>query len=258
MYTIYLNYDKIFYDKSGEVLMTYFAYIKNSEDTSEIKIQEDRIKAYIVNQDIKITKNYKSNDSECKKIDKYFANKILNNLDYANGLIVSTLSSLGNSAHKILERVLQIKDKKITLHIAESNFILPSDNEDLYKFITAVISADKSIKDKRVELAKMTREKNENKIGRKAGKRTKSKFDKHKREIFKLYKLEVPITKILEKIIEKDDNLKEATAQGLGQYIKRIETSKEKKAQSDKERKEQLKQEKAMKLDEALFGKYNN
>ena len=235
--------------------MTYFAYIKNSDDANEIKIQEESIKNYTNKLNIRIIKTYKIETIDFKKIDKYFE-KALNELDHGNGLIISNMSSLGNSTNKILQRILQLKEKKITLHSVEDKFILPFDNEELYKLVKAVVSADKTYKDKRVELAKISREKSGKKIGRKAGKKTKSIFDKHKNRIFKLYELKVPKTKILEDIKEKDENLKNTTIQAIGLYIKRVEAKKEIKAQKNQENKKKLKQEKAKKLEEAVIWKH--
>ena len=61
--------------------------------------------------------------------------------------------------------------------------------------------------------------------GRKAGKKTKSVFDKHKRKILKELKLEIPKVKILENLKQIDISLEKITIQALTAYIKRKTTS---------------------------------
>mgnify|MGYP000955510322 CR=1 FL=1 len=160
--------------------MTYFAYIKNFEDNDEMNIQHELIKKYTATLNIDIIRTYKAEAIDSKKIDKHFE-QIITKLDHRNGLIISSMSSLGNSAYKILNRILQLKERNITLHCAADNFILPLDNEDIFKLLKAVVSTDRIYKDKRVELAKTSREKSGKKIGRKTGTKTKSIFDKHKK-----------------------------------------------------------------------------
>jgi hypothetical protein len=48
-------------------------------------------------------------------------------------------------------------------------------------------------------------------------------FDKYKSKIMKEYKQEIPKTKILANLKEKDDKLQNSSPQALGEYIKKIE-----------------------------------
>jgi hypothetical protein len=162
----------------------------------------------------------------CENASSYKINRSLNliirNLQPKNRLIVMTISDLGNTSNKILQRIKTILDKSCCIFIVDENLEISQKDIALMKIISSILHLEDSLKSKRNIAYKKTLQENKRKRGRKSGQKTKSMFDKHKSVIMRLYNQKVPITKILDKLKKEDSTLYYTSSQALGQYIKRV------------------------------------
>lgn len=98
--------------------------------------------------------------------------------------------------------------------------MLNGETNQTFLLLKTLYDIEKEHIKKRIVLAQKSCKSRNKKLGRKKGLKTKSIYDEHKKTIFKLFKLKVPKTKIIEEIGV-------GTPQGLGKYIKKIIEQKE-------------------------------
>ena len=160
---------------------------------------------------------------EIKQLKTYYINvnvdtEIINSfkdLENNSTLYIDNLTLLGDSVYKILNTLLEIYSKNIMLIVNERKINMLN-----FEDIKILVDFEKSKINKRLKKSKENLSKQESKR-KKIGRSNKSIFDKHKRMIFtRLNKKETKLS-ILNKIKEKNPNLKNLTPQALGQYIKK-------------------------------------
>ncbi len=205
--------------------MNEYTYIK-SNDEFDAQLEKKIISKYTSNSKIHITKEFRNE----KKISQYKIenniDQIINKLPKGDRLIVAELRILGNSSFKTLKRINSAYLKDISIYSVKENLLFDSKNQALGSMVVALLDIEESLKDRRLETAKSTRQKNKTKLGRKSGGKTKSMFDKHKRKILKLHSQGVTKRRILVEIKKDDQAIENTSPQALGQYIKKIESIK--------------------------------
>jgi len=214
--------------------MKYYAYRRIPDN---IESEEEKVRLI----------NYaKSSNTELLKDDitlcpisysLFKQNTLLNNtidkLSPGDILIIDSLESLGNSSSAILQRLHEIKKRRVELHLDKQIFILkPAD--DVYKILDSLFKIDHQHKLSKEKKVIATLEKSKKLRGRKKAKRIKSIFDKHKNIIMRQDALGVTKKGIIK-------NIEVGDAQALSKYIKRIKAEnieKEKLAKIEKEQDE--------------------
>ena len=141
-----------------------------------------------------------------------------NNLENVSTIHINNLSLLGDSIYQILNTLLRLYNKNITIFVNDKQ-IISLDFED----IEFIINFEKDNIKKRLSKTKKTlfiqsKKKTPTRIGRS----NKSVFDKYKKLIFlKLNNNETQVS-ILKSIKIKNPTLNNLTPQALSQYIKRV------------------------------------
>ncbi|MFY9078339.1 hypothetical protein [Aliarcobacter cryaerophilus] len=162
-------------------------------------------------------------EDKIKQLKTYYSNINVNaditnsfkDLENNSTLYIDNLTLLGDSVYKILNTLLEIYSKNIMLIVNERKINMLN-----FEDIKILVDFEKSKINKRLKKSKENLSKQESKR-KKIGRSNKSIFDKHKRMIFtRLNKKETKLS-ILNKIKEKNPNLKNLTPQALGQYIKK-------------------------------------
>lgn len=174
-----------------------------------------------INKDSKKIINYffGTNNSEIEYI------KSLKNLNLEDIIFIDELSSLGNTMYQIIGNIMEIINKGITIQIIKEELFFHKRSKSLlFSELELIAKIEKERIETRLEKAKKTMTDKSKNQGRKAGKKTKSVFDKHKRKILKELKLEIPKVKILENLKQIDISLEKITIQALTSYIKRKTT----------------------------------
>ena len=178
-----------------------------------------------INKDSKkiINNFFGTNNSEIEYI------KSLKNLNLKGMIFIDELSSLGNTMYQIIGNIMEIINKEITIHIIKEKLSFQGKNKSLsFSELELIAKIEKEKIETRLKKAKKTMNDKSKNQGRKAGKKTKSVFDKHKRKILKELKLEIPKVRILENLKQIDISLEKITIQALTAYIKRKTTSQNK------------------------------
>jgi len=193
-----------------------------------IKHQEDAINNLMNNSNIT---NYKTVESNLLKnihsFDRKIDQVIISMKEY-DCLTVSHLWILGQSMHRILKRLLTIYNKKCSLNIiANDIYIQPNDISIPMIFLLEMTKFGNALNGQKHEAVKNTLKLSGKKIGRVAGKKYKSKFDKHKNKIMKMHLEKKSKKKICETIGI-------GTPQAIGKYIKAVNEQTEKQKNKQK------------------------
>lgn len=156
--------------------------------------------------------------------DQKLIDKSLKEAPINSHIFVDNIGALGHSSFYILNRIKELKSKRITLHILNKGLTLHLGNELLFQVLESLLDFEISKIEHRTLTAKATREKKNTKLGRKVGQPVKSKYDKHKKRIMHLNKQGVPNTRIVKEI-------EMGTPQSLGKYIKQVKLEEKRKQQ---------------------------
>lgn len=182
-------------------------YVKYTKDENFVEVQESSIKKFC---------DFNNIDFQADIIKKNTINKILKKVSRGDSLIIYNLNILGNTIYKVLTELFKISEKDVKIISTNPNFnILNGKTNQTFDLLKILYNIEKENIERRIILAQKSCKSRNKKLGRKKGLKTKSIYDKHKKTIFKLFKLKVPKTKIIEEIGV-------GTPQGLGKYIKKI------------------------------------
>lgn len=144
-------------------------------------------------------------------------------------LIINSFENLGKTTYKIMDNINFIFEKKMNILIFSRNLILNYEDEKVTSLIKIILDfEDKNYSAQKLK-AKITREKNKSKIGRKPSNKSSSVFEKYKSFILKQKSSGIPNTKILTNLQNKDSIYKGKTVQALGSYINQTINKKSKK-----------------------------
>jgi len=204
--------------------MKIYTYIHVTNDYF-IQKEKEKIDLYTNSNKISITKEFRNEKELSQNNIQNYINEIITELSMGDRLIVLNLSILGNSSFKILQVLESAYLKSISIYSINQDLLICRENKELYSMAMSLLHVEKSLKRKKLLIAKETHQKNKTKPGRKSGKKTKSMFDKDRRKIMRLHKQGVPKTKILDEIKKSNQRLAYTSPQALGQYIKKIEQS---------------------------------
>lgn len=200
-------------------------------DIDCIARQKEAIKKYIEGEQIHLKKMYSSVKNATKNKENHEFDNFLDEIFYGDMLIVYDLSVFGETLPGILKKIGLIRQKGIELYCVFENLLIGTQNQILHSFVDALIQLDVTKQSKKSAAAASTRKNNGTKIGRKAGKKTKSMFDKYRKKILKMDNQGIPKTKILAMIKENDEEFANISVQALGQYIKKLERLRKERAQ---------------------------
>ena len=201
--------------------MAYYKFITHYDNLkTPIKRESYLINRYIKNKGL-------SGFIFEKAVDSSNISNAINELEADASLIIMNWNILGRTSKKIIKNLQNLFRKNITIHITQLKISISAENKELVSLIENLYNIDNNSKRSIIETATQTRQKNGTKLGRKAGMKTKSMFDKHKRFIMNQDKQGVPKSKILESIKSINPKLKDSSSQALGQYIKKVKLKKE-------------------------------
>lgn len=200
--------------------MSYYKFITHHDNLQQSsKTEKDIINRYLM-------KNKLPQLIDEIKVDSTNIADAINELVADSSLIIVHWNILGKTSKKIIENLQNALKKNITIHIAKMEMSISAENKELLSLIQNLFDIDNYSKRTKIEAATQTRQNNGTKLGRKAGMKTKSMFDRHKRFIMKQDKQGVPKSKILESIKIINLELKDSSSQALGQYIKKVKLKK--------------------------------
>lgn len=128
-------------------------------------------------------------------------------------LYIDNLTLLGDSVYKILNTLLELYNKNITLVVNERKINILN-----FEDIKILVDFEKNNIKKRISKSRNTLF---NQTSKRIGRSNKSVFDKYKKLIFQKLRNNETQVSILNTIKKKNTNLNYLTPQALGQYIKK-------------------------------------
>ncbi len=199
------------------ILITYYL---TTEDFTKIKndLKNSNIKFISTNSN---RKTYKTLQSELEENSSLFQEN--------DKLIINSFENLGKTTYKIMDNINFIFEKKMNILIFSRNLILSYENKKVTSLIKIILDFEEKNYSAQKLKAKITREKNKSKIGRKPSNKSNSVFEKYKSFILKQKAQGIPNTKILTNLKNKDSIFEGKTVQALGSYINQTINKKSKK-----------------------------
>ncbi|MDX9743409.1 MAG: recombinase family protein [Arcobacteraceae bacterium] len=197
--------------------MGIYAYIIVSSDEEKTKLQRDEISEYKQAKEIVIDKIYEFNLKARQSKTNISLDKIIENLNTNDSLIIEKLNILGDTIFKVIQKITRLMNKNVNLYLIYEGIILRP-NDERFNLLYNLLSLENKAIKKRIQTAHNTCKTKSIKLGRKTGKKTNSIYDKYKKKIMSLDKLGLSKKKII-------DEIKVGSAQGLGVYIKKIKAN---------------------------------
>ncbi|MDN5046043.1 hypothetical protein ACOTVQ_00140 [Aliarcobacter butzleri] len=139
-------------------------------------------------------------------------------LENNSTLYIDNLTLLGDSVYKILNTLLELYSKNITLIVNERKINILN-----FEDIKILVDFEKNNIKKRLSKSRNTlfNQTSKRKVIKRIGRSNKSVFDKYKKLIFQELRNNKTQVSILNTIKKKNTNLNYLTPQALGQYIKK-------------------------------------
>ena len=191
-----------------------YGYIRVSTQGQNLDSQKNLINRYCVNQKLIIDEWIELEISLHQSTAKRCINELLNKLLPDDAIIVSELSRIGRSIKETLNIIeLMLQEKKARLILIKQNLDLnpKQKNNIIYKVLITAISMvaelERDFISERTKEGLRARATKGIKLGKPKGVLQNSMYDKDKQKIFDLYKLGVPLHKII------------STHLGYGKYL---------------------------------------
>lgn len=199
-----------------------YAYLRVSTAEQSLQSQQSIINDYVVKNKLIIDETIQAHISSRKSPEARKITDLIDKLQSGDVLICSELSRIGRSLAETLQLVDKIKTKQVKLILIKNNLVINTATNDMNtKIMLTVFSLIddlsrtyisertkaglKALKDKGI------------KLGKPVGSVQSSMYDKDKDKILELFKLSVPIKKII------DTHLQYGKPQSLTKYIKKLD-----------------------------------
>jgi DNA invertase Pin-like site-specific DNA recombinase len=176
------------------------AYIRVSSDKQTLQNQKHKILEYAYNNDIKIHDFFEIEVSSRKKQKDRLIDKLLEELDSGDTLLVTELSRLGRNMLEILNLIEEFNTKKINLIFINQPELSTANNalsKLLYSIYGYFAETEREIISERTKQGLAVAKAKGKLLGRQKGQLVKSKYDSHREKIEELYKLGLSVQKIV-------------------------------------------------------------
>lgn len=181
----------------------YIAYLRVSTDKQSLENQKHKILDYAYRHDIKIAKFIEIEVSSRKEQKVRLIENLFEELKNSGTLIVTELSRLGRNMLEILNLIERFNQANIKIIFVNQPELSTADNAlskllfSIYGYFSETEREIISIRTKQgLEVARASGKP----IGRQKGQIVKSKYDINREKIEELYKIGLPITKIVKYI----------------------------------------------------------
>jgi DNA invertase Pin-like site-specific DNA recombinase len=192
------------------------AYIRVSTEQQSLQNQKHKILEYAYNYDLKIDKFFEIEVSSRKEQKERLINRLFEELNIGDTLLVTELSRLGRNMLEILNIIEKFNTMKVNLVFIEQPE-LSTANSTLAKLLYSIYGyfaeTEREIISERTKRGLAVAKSKGKLLGRQKGQLVKSKYDPCKDKIEELYKLGLSVQKIV-------DYINIGTQPSLSQYIK--------------------------------------
>ncbi len=192
------------------------AYIRVSTEQQSLQNQKHKILEYAYNYDLKIDKFFEIEVSSRKEQEERLINRLFEELNIGDTLLVTELSRLGRNMLEILNIIEKFNTMKVNLVFIEQPE-LSTANSTLAKLLYSIYGyfaeTEREIISERTKRGLAVAKSKGKLLGRQKGQLVKSKYDPCKDKIEELYKLGLSVQKIV-------DYINIGTQPSLSQYIK--------------------------------------
>lgn len=195
-------------------------YLRVSTLNQTIENQEYALLQYCQKQNLKIDKYIQVVISSRKKDTNRKIDEMMDSLSSGDTLIVTELSRLGRSVANVLNIINLLILKKVNLHMIKENLIIePNDPNPMAMFMINIFASfgqlERDIISLRTKEALAARKAKGVILGKPKGTVQSSIYDKDQEQIFSLYKMGVPLQKVI------DTHLKYGKYNSLRNYLKK-------------------------------------
>ena len=192
------------------------AYIRVSTEQQSLQNQKHKILEYAYNYDLKIDKFFEIEVSSRKEQKERLIDRLFEELNIGDTLLVTELSRLGRNMLEILNIIEKFNTMKVNLVFIEQPE-LSTANSTLAKLLYSIYGyfaeTEREIISERTKRGLAVAKSKGKLLGRQKGQLVKSKYDPYKDKIEELYKLGLSVQKIV-------DYINIGTQPSLSQYIK--------------------------------------
>lgn len=192
------------------------AYIRVSTEQQSLQNQKHKILEYAYNYDLKIDKFFEIEVSSRKEQKERLIDRLFEELNIGDTLLVTELSRLGRNMLEILNIIEKFNTMKVNLIFIEQPE-LSTANSTLAKLLYSIYGyfaeTEREIISERTKRGLAVAKSKGKLLGRQKGQLVKSKYDPCKDKIEELYKLGLSVQKIV-------DYINIGTQPSLSQYIK--------------------------------------
>jgi DNA invertase Pin-like site-specific DNA recombinase len=192
------------------------AYIRVSTEQQSLQNQKHKILEYAYNYDLKIDKFFEIEVSSRKEQKERLIDRLFEELNIGDTLLVTELSRLGRNMLEILNIIEKFNTMKVNLVFIEQPE-LSTANSTLAKLLYSIYGyfaeTEREIISERTKRGLAVAKSKGKLLGRQKGQLVKSKYDPCKDKIEELYKLGLSVQKIV-------DYINIGTQPSLSQYIK--------------------------------------
>ncbi|WP_375724634.1 recombinase family protein [Arcobacter sp. KX21116] len=192
------------------------AYIRVSTEQQSLQNQKHKILEYAYNYDLKIDKFFEIEVSSRKEQKERLIDRLFEELNIGDTLLVTELSRLGRNMLEILNIIEKFNTMKVNLIFIEQPE-LSTANSTLAKLLYSIYGyfaeTEREIISERTKRGLAVAKSKGKLLGRQKGQLVKSKYDPYRDKIEELYKLGLSVQKIV-------DYINIGTQPSLSQYIK--------------------------------------
>lgn len=199
-----------------------YAYLRVSTAEQSLESQKSIINDYVVKNKLIIDEIIEAYISSRKSPEARKITDLIDKLQSGDVLICSELSRLGRSLAETLQLVDQIKNKQVKLILIKNNLVIDTATNDMNtKIMLTVFSLiddlSRTYISERTKAGLKALTDKGIKLGKPVGSVQSSMYDKDQDKILELFKLGVPIKKII------DTHLQYGKPQSLTKYIKKLD-----------------------------------
>ncbi len=199
-----------------------YAYLRVSTAEQSLESQKSIINDYVVKNKLIIDETIEAYISSRKSPEARKITDLIDKLQSGDVLICSELSRLGRSLAETLQLVDQIKNKQVKLILIKNNLVIDTATNDMNtKIMLTVFSLiddlSRTYISERTKAGLKALTDKGIKLGKPVGSVQSSMYDKDQDKILELFKLGVPIKKII------DTHLQYGKPQSLTKYIKKLD-----------------------------------